>query len=191
MKSTIIKLSLTCVALILTSCASGQIGKGYAPTQNEAAIYGVFVQRLGFSSGGTPQTLFIRNIETKEVVRVTVKPTWASKQKNSFSAKMKPGTYELTHYHFPEGYTQNWKNIYSCSTREECIKINERIKNNDTTDLVRYKFTVESNKINCIGVLDFSQAIPVFRNNEDEIASILKEDNVQHYGSGDRCKTPQ
>ncbi|MFD1258802.1 hypothetical protein ACFQ3S_18485 [Mucilaginibacter terrae] len=65
-------------------------------------IYGSFIQRLGFTSGGYPQDIRIENTETKEVFSFRVKPTFKSAKENTFCFSIKPGTYTILNYWFTQ-----------------------------------------------------------------------------------------
>lgn len=65
---------------------------------NKSIIYGNFIQRLGFSSGGFPQDIIIHNIDTKEFFKFRVKPTFKSKKENQFCVHINPGDYIIVNY---------------------------------------------------------------------------------------------
>ena len=65
---------------------------------DNAIIYGTFIQRLGFSSGGFPQDIRIMNVETKEVFSFRVKPTFKSAKENDFIYFLAPGKYIILNY---------------------------------------------------------------------------------------------
>jgi hypothetical protein len=65
-------------------------------------IYGNFIQRLGFTSGGYPQDIRIENADTKEVFSFRVKPTFKSAKENTFCFFIKPGTYNIINYWYTE-----------------------------------------------------------------------------------------
>src|SRR5690606_38236866 len=65
---------------------------------DNAIIYGTFIQRLGFSSGGFPQDIRIMNVETKEVSSFRVKPTFKSAKQNDFIYFIAPGKYIILNY---------------------------------------------------------------------------------------------
>ena len=69
---------------------------------NHVIIYGNFIQRLGFTSGGYPQDIRIENVETKEVFSFRVKPTFKSAKENTFCIFIKPGTYTILNYWYTE-----------------------------------------------------------------------------------------
>src|SRR5690606_522589 len=66
----------------------------------ESAVYGRFVQRLGFSSGGLPQYVHIRNKITDSIYSLIVKPAYKSARQNTFCAYLPPGDYEILAYHW-------------------------------------------------------------------------------------------
>ena len=63
-----------------------------------AIMYGNFIQRLGFNSGGFSQEVRIINVDTDEVYSFTVKPTLKSAKENTFIYFIKPGTYAILNY---------------------------------------------------------------------------------------------
>jgi hypothetical protein len=50
----------------------------------KAVIYGKFVQRLGFSSGGFTQDIYVRNTNTGQLYSIIVKPAFKSAKENEF-----------------------------------------------------------------------------------------------------------
>ena len=61
-------------------------------------IYGLFIQRLGFSSGGFPQNIRIVKLHTKEIFSFRVKPTFKSAKENIFSFHVPSGDYAIIQY---------------------------------------------------------------------------------------------
>lgn len=53
-----------------------RVKKSVTHAINDAIIYGNFIQRLGFTSGGFPQDIRLENVDTKEIYRFRVKPTF-------------------------------------------------------------------------------------------------------------------
>lgn len=67
-----------------------------------AAIYGNFIQRLGFSSGGYAQEIYLRNITTDKIYSMRVKATMKSAKENVFCFHLPPGEYELRQYYWTQ-----------------------------------------------------------------------------------------
>jgi len=61
-------------------------------------IYGSFIQRLGFSSGGFPQDIRIVNRETNEIYAFRDKPAYNSEKENSFCIHIKQDNYYIINY---------------------------------------------------------------------------------------------
>ena len=86
------KHSVTKIFIFLTMFAKGQnftsldeVSGGDTIKNGKAIIYGNFIQRLGFSSGGFPQDIRLINLDTKEVQTFRVKPIFNSSKENTFA----------------------------------------------------------------------------------------------------------
>lgn len=144
---------------------------------NKSVIYGEFVQRLGFSSGGFPQDVQIINIETNQIYTFRVKSTFKSSKENSFSYLIEPGSYAIYNYIWVKS---KW---YGGELYKEPIYANADInqlrdgKDSDTDLNIgnRYIFTIKENTINYLGTWDFSKEVVSFRNEKERFdAKILK-----------------
>lgn len=67
---------------------------------DQGVVYGVFVQRLGFSSGGIGQYVRLYHLETGRAVNILVKPVAKSRKDNEFCVALPPGRYALQTYQF-------------------------------------------------------------------------------------------
>src|SRR6187397_3205362 len=70
--------------------------------KKHAVIYGNFIQRLGFNSGGFAQDIKIFNPETNKMFSLRVKPTFKSAKENTFCFIIKPGNYKIINYMYVE-----------------------------------------------------------------------------------------
>lgn len=70
--------------------------------EGQAVIYGNFIQRLGFSSGGFPQDIRIINLESNEISTFRVKPIFKTAKENSFCYLIEPGEYAILNYWWTE-----------------------------------------------------------------------------------------
>ncbi len=70
--------------------------------EGNSVIYGNFIQRLGFSSGGFPQDIRLYNLDTQEYFAMRVKPTFKSAKENRFCYFIKPGRYAIVNYYWTQ-----------------------------------------------------------------------------------------
>lgn len=66
--------------------------------EGQAIIYGSFIQRLGFSSGGFQQEMQLINIDTEERYTMTVKAAMSSAKETPFLYFIKAGRYAILNY---------------------------------------------------------------------------------------------
>ena len=138
----------------------------YPMEPNESIIYGTFIQRLGFSSGGFPQDIRLMNIDTKEIVAFRVKPTFKSAKQNPFIFHIPPGNYIILNYWWTKStwyggqeYTEPiYKAIDSTDDLEEKIKSGEILAEN----LIPFTFTIQENTLHYLGTWHFNQGIVSF-----------------------------
>ncbi len=149
--------------------------------ENQAIIYGKFIQRLGFSSGGFPQDIRIQNLETKEFYKFRVKPTYKSRKENPFIFHIPPGNYRILVYWWTKSqwyggkmFTEPiYKGIDASKNgfkkKWESGKIQEK-------DLDYYEFTVEKNAINYLGTWHFDTGLVSFSNNKIQFDKEVKSE---------------
>jgi len=127
--------------------------------RGKAIIYGNFIQRLGFSSGGFPQDIRLINTETKEVFSFRVKPTFKSSKENIFIYTIEPGNYAILNYWWTNSkwyggkmYTEYiFKNTDTTDGFED--KVNAGLINID--ELERFTFKITENSLNYLGTWHF------------------------------------
>jgi hypothetical protein len=98
-----------------------------------AMIYGIFVQRLGFKSGGFPQYVKVYNFDQNKEYRLRVKDAFTAQKNSLFCAELPLGMYELRSYIYIQS---KW---YGGKEFEEQL-----YKNIDCSDSVKYKAAVDS-----------------------------------------------
>lgn len=143
-----------------------KVKKNDALPQGEAIIYGTFIQRLGFSSGGFPQDIILMNTETGEVVSFRVKPTYKSAKENDFFFHITPGDYEIVNYLWTQSkwyggemYQEPiFKNVDSRKLAN--VPVNDRPEK-----LKRFRFSIVANTINYVGTWHFDTGVVSFSNN--------------------------
>lgn len=146
-----------------------KVPKGAKIEQGQTIIYGNFIQRLGFSSGGFPQDIILRNIETKEYFKFRVKPTYKSGKDNSFCFYIKPGTYQIISYVWTQ--SKWYGGMMYGEPIFKGIDANEYIEKNVTIspDLyenasLRYAFTLGENSLCYLGTWNFDSGLVSFTN---------------------------
>jgi hypothetical protein len=126
----------------------------------QGIIYGLFIQRLGFSSGGFPQDIRIVNINTREIFSFRVKPTFKSAKENIFSFHIPPGDYAIIQYWWTQSkwyggkmFTEPIFKNYAFSEIEAKLKSSE-IKEEE---LEHFKFSIQPNTLNYVGSWHFDK----------------------------------
>lgn len=179
------KHSVTIILIFLTMFAKGQnftalneVSSGETIKNGKAIIYGNFIQRLGFSSGGFPQDIRLINLDTKEVLTFRVKPTYKSSKENTFVYHIRPGNYAILNYWWTQS---TW---YGCKMFTEPI-----FKNIDATDnfekkvgsgqinkdnLEQFTFSISENTLNYIGTWHFDKGLVSFTNDKTEFDILIK-----------------
>ena len=122
------------------------------PTKN-AIIYGKFIQRLGFSSGGFPQDIRLQNAETNQILTLRVKPTFQSKKENIMCFEIPKGEYIIHSYWWTKS------KLYGGKVYDEPI-----YKVSNSEPIERYKFSIKENKIYYIGTWYFDKSVVTFEN---------------------------
>lgn len=144
----------------------------------QAVIYGNFIQRLGFSSGGFPQDIRLINTDTKEVVTFTVKPTFKSAKENTFIYFIKPGNYAILSYCWTQSkwyggkmYTEPiFKDIDTTDDLEQNIKTG-KIK---VEELKQFTFTITENSLNYLGTWHFDKRLVSFTEDKIQFDNLIQ-----------------
>ncbi len=182
MKSILDKIIISCkVVLIVAVFGSGFTAKSQLYKQLDkqdngciipkgySVIYGNFIQRLGFSSGGFPQDIRLLNMDTKEIYAFRVKATFKSTKENKFCYIIKPGNYVLLNYWWTKSkwyggdiYTEP---IYK-SSNPALAEQNSQISN-------QFKFTILENTLNYTGTWHFETESISFTNDKAKLDSSM------------------
>ncbi|WP_294346272.1 hypothetical protein [uncultured Sphingobacterium sp.] len=144
----------------------------------KAIIYGNFIQRLGFSSGGFPQDIRLINTDTKEVLAFRVKPTFKSSKENTFIYTIEPGNYAILNYWWTNSkwyggkmYTEYiFKNTDTTDGFED--KVNAGLINLD--ELERFTFKITENSLNYLGTWHFKTPLVSFKNDKGILDNKIK-----------------
>lgn len=170
----------TTILILMTMFAKSQnfktleeVSSGDMITNGQAIIYGNFIQRLGFSSGGFPQDIRIINVDTKEVLTFRVKATFKSAKENTFVYFIKPGNYAILNYWWTQSkwyggkmYTEPiFKGIDASDNFEQ-----GQIKPNE---LIQFSFVVAENSLNYLGTWHFDKGLVSFSDDKIQFDNIL------------------
>lgn len=176
---------VTIILLTLTIFAKGQnlktlkkLSSGDTMQVGQAVIYGNFIQRLGFNSGGFPQDIRLLNIDTKEVLAFRVKSTFKSAKENTFIYFIEPGNYAVLNYWWTQSKWYGgkmsvepiFKDIDAMDDLEQKIK-SGKIR---TEELEQFIFTIADNSLNYLGTWHFDKGIVSFTDDKNQFDDALK-----------------
>lgn len=116
---------------------------------DKGIVYGSFIQRLGFESGGFGQYVRLANLTTGKSVRIEVKPPFRSRKQNTFCCALPPGRYALYKYEFT---SSKW---YGGETQVENLRKFPGPGSGLRT--TRYLFTVAPGQLHYLGTWDLGQ----------------------------------
>lgn len=143
-------------------------------------IYGNFIQRLGFSSGGFSQDIYLRNRATGKTYAMRVKATYKSKKENTFCFHLPAGEYELSYYQWTQSkWYGGMAHLEPISKNINFDEARKLVKEGKLTEdqLQRYTFTAEPGKLQYLGTWHFDT--PTVSFSDDKQA--LDEKTVKYY----------
>lgn len=126
----------------------------------QAIMYGNFVQRLGFSSGGFPQEMTVRHVETGTVYIFRVKSTFKSKKEDFFCVHLPPGRYTVENYYWTQskwyGATAHREPVFKNTESRQLGKMEAEGTVNEE-NLEQYEFTLQPDVVTYVGTWNFEQ----------------------------------
>jgi hypothetical protein len=144
----------------------------------QGIIYGLFIQRLGFSSGGFPQDIRIVNLATKEIFSFRVKPTFKSAKENIFSFHIPSGDYAIIQYWWTQSkwyggkmFTEPIFKNYAFSDIETKLKSGELKEE----ELGHFNFSIQPNTLNYMGTWHFDKEQVSFSDDKMKLDKILSK----------------
>jgi hypothetical protein len=140
-----------------------KVNKNTIEATENAIVYGKFIQRLGFSSGGFPQDIRLQNVETNQILTLRVKPTFQSKKENIMCFEIPKGEYIIHSYWWTKS---KW---YGGKVHDEPI-----YKVSNSKPIERFKFSIEEDKIYYLGTWDFDKSIVTFKNEKSKYDEFFK-----------------
>lgn len=155
-----------------------ELSSGDTIQTGQAIIYGNFIQRLGFNSGGFPQDIRLINIDTKEVMAFRVKPTFKSAKENTFIYFIEPGNYAVLNYWWTQSkwyggkmFTEPiFKDLDATDDLEQKSK-SGKIK---TEELKQFTFTIADNSLNYLGTWHFDKELVSFTDDKTQFDNVIK-----------------
>ncbi len=145
----------------------------------KSIIYGNFIQRLGFSSGGFPQYIHLINLDTKEIVRFRVKSTFRSAKENTFIYFIEPGNYAILDYSWTQskwyGGTMFSEPIFQNVDASDDFETRIKSSAIDTNKLRKFTFTILKNSVNYVGTWHFDTGLVSFTDDKETLDDTLKK----------------
>lgn len=145
---------------------------------NKALIYGNFIQRLGFSSGGFAQDIKLLRHETNDILVMRVKNAYKSEKENTLFYRIRPGTYSIISYKWarsePFGVTMYTEPIYKGISSNGLEK---KIESGEVSleSLSRFTFTVTAGQLFYLGTWHFDNEMVSFSDDKAVLDIILKK----------------
>lgn len=170
------------------------VSKQDSGSEQKAIIYGNFVQRLGFSSGGFAQDIRIMNNDTKEVLSFRVKPTFKSAKENVFCFYIKPGKYTVVNYWWTESKWYGGKMFTEYIYKNiESSKVADKLKTAQVqqTDLEQYAFDIDSDSAFYLGTWHFDKELVSFSNDKGELDKVMQSEYPKINWTRAKIEIPQ
>lgn len=180
---------LSCLLVFVSFISNAQQKRPYGIYELElkdsipkghAVVYGNFIQRFGFSSGGLAQDIYLYNIDRKTFYAFRAKPALKSKKEHPFCLVLKPGTYVI--------YTYKWARStwYGSQSFNEPIykgidatdRLNKKLKSGEISksDLIPFSFTVTENGLFYVGTWNFGNGLVSFSDDKQQLdAKMIKD----------------
>lgn len=160
-----------------------QVSSEEKPLAGRAIIYGNFIQRLGFSSGGFPQDIRLMNLDTKHIVSFRVKAAMKSAKENTFVYYIEPGRYAILNYWWTQSkwyggktFTEPiYKNVDVTDGFVE--KINSGLIKTDT--LQHFTFTLPDKGMYYMGTWHFDRGLVTFNDDKETFDQLLQKEYRQ------------
>lgn len=175
----------TIILLFITLISKGQDitiieevkSKDTIPT-GQAIIYGNFIQRLGFSSGGFPQDIRLINLDTKEIYSFRVKPTYKSAKENTFIFTLKPGNYGILNYWWTQSkwyggktYTEPIFKGIDTTIDSDQKNISGKVRE---VEMQQFTFSLMANSLNYLGTWHFDKGLVFFTDDKKQFDESIK-----------------
>ncbi len=174
---------------IFTSMSYGQqyeqlerIGKYESIPNDKGIIYGNFIQRLGFTSGGFQQDIRVINLDSGEIFTFSVKPAIKSSKENPFIYFIKAGRYAILNYQWIASKWYGGKIFVEPIYKNRVIELTSQSEQDDHTIAnARYTFTVSPNTVNYVGTWHFDNENVAFTTDKESIDKKILSSNKKKF----------
>ena len=141
-------------------------------------IYGVFVQRLGFSSGGFAQFILLYHYDDQKYYRLQVKEPFTSAKEILFCAELPTGKYEIRSYNYVHskwyGGMISEEPIYKNFDATDSLNFNTLKDSTNSLSLERFTFVITDVAPYYVGLWDFNSGLVKFSSNKEYADEKLK-----------------
>lgn len=128
--------------------------------KGQGIIYGEFIQRLGFSSGGFSQDISIQHVASGEVYSFRVKGTFKSAKENTFCYHIPAGKFIILQYFWTKskwyGGELHFEPVYKGGSNE------------------RFEFVIEPDTLTYLGTWHFDEEMVSFKDNKTTLDGKVK-----------------
>ncbi len=146
--------------------------KNEALQPGKSAIYGTFIQRLGFSSGGNPQDIILRHDSSGRIYTMRVKGTFKSAKENFFCFHLPSGKYTLLQYYWTK--SKWYGGLVLLEPIAKNVNFDEAKQLSDKGELSeerlqRYTFILLPNTLHYMGTWHFETATVSFTDDKQQL----------------------
>ena len=162
------------------------------PKKVHGIMYGNFVQRLAFSSGGYPQDIRILNVDSGRLYTFQVKKILKSAKENAFCYYIAPGNYVILNYWYIQSKWYGGMEFLEPVSRAGADTL--RVVSNDSSYFAledRFRFTILPGSVTYVGTWDFSDPQARFRDEKDEITPVMQRKFKKFDFSRSRSSVPE
>lgn len=159
-----------------------RIGKYESIPNDKGIIYGNFIQRLGFTSGGFQQDIRVVNLDSKEIFTFSVKPAIKSSKENPFIYFIKAGRYAILNYQWIASKWYGGKVFVQPIYKNRATAMTSQSEQDDhTITHARYTFTVSPNAVNYVGTWHFDNENVAFTTDKESIDKKILSSNKRKF----------
>lgn len=148
------------------------VGRDEALQPGKSILYGNFIQRLGFSSGGFPQEIILHHNTSGQVYTMRVKGTYKSAKENLFCFHLPPGEYTLLQYYWTK--SKWYGGMVHLEQIAKNVNFDEAKQLSDKGELTeermqRYTFTLAPDTLYYAGTWHFEAATVSFTDDKQQL----------------------
>jgi hypothetical protein len=145
------------------------------PKKVHGIMYGNFVQRLAFSSGGYPQDIRILNVDSGRLYTFEVKKTFKSAKENTFCYYIAPGNYVILNYRYIQSKWYGGMEFLEPVNRAGADTLHIALNDSSHYPLeYKFRFTILPASVTYVGTWDFSDPQARFRDEREDITPLMQ-----------------